>query len=88
MVVPGLVNQAWIGLAVADRPNTQFLVPCSCLVGATNESYLDGQRPKWILLETDAGTVTGDAQVVAAQSGLFYEVGRGLVSVEAKNRLG
>ncbi|MGB3676539.1 MAG: hypothetical protein WA988_19075, partial [Candidatus Nanopelagicales bacterium] len=89
VVAPSLVNQAWIGLAVADRPGTQFLVPCACIVGATMEPYIDDQRPDWILLERKAGSVEGDARVVARSGSLqLYEVGRGRVVVTAQNLQG
>lgn len=89
VVAPELLNQAWLGLALADRPDTQFLLPCRCLVGDTDQPYLNGQRPKWILLEVGAGSVNGDANLVATSGGIaLYEVGPGRVVVSGVDRNG
>lgn len=84
------LDQVWLGLAVSDRPNTQFLVPCSCLVGLTMEPYIDeGIRPEWILTQKKSGKVTGDASLVGTSGRLaLYKVGSGAVVVEAPNLQG
>ncbi len=88
VAAPALLDQAWLGLALAERPNTQFLVPCSCLVGVTMEPYLDGTRPDWVLIEK-GGRVKGDVELVG-QSGklVLYKAGTGAFSVESRTLFG
>ncbi len=89
VAAPNLLDQAWVGLAVANRPGTQFLVPCKCLIGVSDEPYLDGTRPEWVLIQNGVGTVTGDVEQVGESDKLvLYKVGSGRVVVESPNLQG
>ncbi|MDP3971375.1 MAG: hypothetical protein Q8P61_00490 [Candidatus Nanopelagicales bacterium] len=87
--VHDLLDQAWVALNLADRPNTQYLTPCSCLIGRTMQPYLSSARPASILIDTRHGTASGDIKLIARQADIkLLLVGSGAVRVRAQNPTG
>lgn len=80
------LDQAWVALALADRPDAEFLTPCACLIGVTNRPYVAGGRPAFLLVDARSTKVSGDVTRIWSNGHLsLLRVGPGRVTVSSQD---